>query len=101
MSTTPWQGNSVTTLKDVQTTNVFTLELKEKIPMDAMNLNVINEVKIKGRLLSDVAKDYGLTTKKVYQIVHQNEQKSNPKLFPIVQQTKSLGLRIKQLLRSH
>ncbi|MCL1146592.1 transposase [Shewanella sp. 10N.261.52.F9] len=69
--------------------------------MDAinLNLNVINEVKNKGRLLSDVAKDYGLSTKKVYQIVHESEQKSTRGSLPIMQQTKLLAVRIKQLLR--
>ncbi|GIU41177.1 transposase [Shewanella sairae] len=67
--------------------------------MDAINLSVINEVKNNGRLLSDVAKDYGLSTKKVYQIVHESEQGSQRTRLPIMQQTKLLGLRIKQLLR--
>lgn len=69
--------------------------------MEAMNLNlkVINEVKNKGRLLSDVAKDYGLSTKAVYQIVNESESQSNKSSLPIIQQTKLLGLRIKQLMR--
>ncbi|GIU19365.1 MULTISPECIES: transposase [unclassified Shewanella] len=69
--------------------------------MDAMNLNlkVINEVKNKGRLLSDVAKDYGLSTKTVYQIVNESEPQSIKSSLPIIQQTKLLGLRIKQLMR--
>lgn len=93
--------HGVSTLKNAPTADVYTLELKEKIPMDAIKLNVINEVKIKGRLLSDVAKDYGLTTKSVYQIVQQNEQKSNKSRLAMVQQTKSLGLRLKQFLTRH
>ena len=69
--------------------------------MEAMNLNlkVINEVKNKGRLLSDVAKDYGLSTKMVYQIVNESEPQSIKSSLPIIQQTKLLGLRIKQLMR--
>ncbi|MGS0674774.1 transposase [Shewanella sp. 0m-4] len=68
--------------------------------MDAMNLNlkVINEVKNNGRLLSDVAKDYGLSTKTVYHIIHENERGSKSTSLPIMQQTKQLALRIKQLL---
>lgn len=68
--------------------------------MEAMNLNlkVINEVKNNGRLLSDVAKDYGLSTKTVYQIVQESEQRSNRSSLPILKQTKQLSLRIKQLL---
>ncbi|WP_041416125.1 hypothetical protein [Shewanella halifaxensis] len=68
--------------------------------MDTMNLNlkVINEVKNNGRLLSDVAKDYGLSTKTVYQIINENERGSKTSSLPIMQQTKQLALRIKQLL---
>ncbi|MBL4912876.1 transposase [Shewanella schlegeliana] len=70
------------------------------MPMDAINLNlkVINEVKNNGRLLSDVAKDYGLSTKTVYQIVHESEQRTSKGSLPILKQTKQLSLRIKQLL---
>ncbi|ABZ78253.1 transposase IS3/IS911 family protein [Shewanella halifaxensis HAW-EB4] len=70
------------------------------MPMDTMNLNlkVINEVKNNGRLLSDVAKDYGLSTKTVYQIINENERGSKTSSLPIMQQTKQLALRIKQLL---
>ncbi|GIU23296.1 hypothetical protein TUM4433_05470 [Shewanella schlegeliana] len=99
-SLTACLGNSVTTLKDVQTTDVPTLELEKRMPMDAINLNlkVINEVKNNGRLLSDVAKDYGLSTKTVYQIVHESEQRTSKGSLPILKQTKQLSLRIKQLL---
>ena len=39
-----------------------------------LNLSVIDEVKNNGRLLSDVARQYGLSTKTVYQLVRQSEQ---------------------------
>ena len=54
-----------------------------------LSLSIIDEVKNNGRLLSDVAKQYGLSTKVVYQLVRQSEQPKN--------RGKRLKLEIEQL----
>ncbi|QSX29549.1 MULTISPECIES: transposase [Shewanella] len=44
------------------------------LDQDNLKLLLIAEVKARGRLLSDVAKEYGISSKTLYQWVRQSEQ---------------------------
>lgn len=61
------------------------------------NLNIIHEVKNNGRLLSDVAKQYGLSTKVVYQLVRQSEQQPTSRTIVLKSEITQLRNRIRQL----
>lgn len=58
---------------------------------------VIFEVKVKGRLLSDVARQYGLSAKSVYQWVRESEQQPSQRESALMSEIALLQRRIKQL----
>lgn len=62
-----------------------------------LNLSIIHEVKNNGRLLSDVARQYGLSTKVVYQLVRQNEQQPTNRSMVLKSEIAQLRIKIKQL----
>ncbi|PKG74486.1 transposase [Shewanella sp. GutCb] len=62
-----------------------------------INLSIINEVKSNGRLLSDVAKQYGVSTKAVYQLVRQSEQPSTSRTLTLRSEIEQLRSRIQEL----
>ncbi|MEL4251151.1 transposase [Shewanella xiamenensis] len=59
--------------------------------------DVIFEVKVKGRLLSDVARQYGLSAKAVYQWVRESEQQPQQRECALIIEIAQLQKRIKQL----
>ncbi len=62
-----------------------------------LNLNIIHEVKNNGRLLSDVARQYGLSTKVVYQLVRQSEQQPASRTIVLKSEIAQLRNKIRQL----
>ncbi|MEZ9197584.1 transposase [Shewanella sp. 10N.286.54.B9] len=62
-----------------------------------LNLNIIHEVKNNGRLLSDVAKQYGLSTKVVYQLVRQSEQQPASRTIVLKSEITQLRNKIRRL----
>ncbi len=61
------------------------------------NLSIIHEVKNNGRLLSDVARQYGLSTKVVYQLVRQSEQQPASRTIVLKSEIAQLRNKIRQL----
>ncbi|MFV0596381.1 transposase [Shewanella sp.] len=59
--------------------------------------DVIFEVKAKGRLLSDVARQYGISAKAVYQWVRESEQQPQQRECALMTEIAQLQKRIKQL----
>lgn len=59
--------------------------------------DVIFEAKVKGRLLSDVARQYGLSAKSVYQWVRESEQQPSQRECALMSEIAQLQKRIKQL----
>ncbi|MCH1929454.1 transposase [Shewanella sp. A25] len=59
--------------------------------------DVIFEVKVRGRLLSDVARQYGISAKAVYQWVRESDLKPQQRECALVNEIAQLQKRIKQL----
>lgn len=62
-----------------------------------LKLDVIAEVKVKGRLLSDVARQYGISAKAVYQWVRESDQQPQQREYALISEIAQLQKRIKQL----
>ncbi|ABM26278.1 transposase [Shewanella sp. JNE10-2] len=62
-----------------------------------LKLDVIAEVKVKGRLLSDVAHQYGISAKAVYQWVRESDQQPQQREYALISEIAQLQKRIKQL----
>ncbi|PIW58720.1 transposase [Shewanella sp. CG12_big_fil_rev_8_21_14_0_65_47_15] len=64
---------------------------------NSLKLNVISEVKVKGRLLSDVARQYGISAKAVYQWVRESDQQPQQRECALMGEIAQLQKKIKQL----
>lgn len=64
---------------------------------NSLKLNVISEVKVKGRLLSDVARQYGISAKAVYQWVRESDLQPQQRESALMGEIAQLQKRIKQL----
>lgn len=62
-----------------------------------LKLDVITEVKVKGRLLSDVARQYGISAKAVYQWVRDSDLQPQQREYALISEIAQLQKRIKQL----
>ncbi|MCL1090704.1 transposase [Shewanella profunda] len=62
-----------------------------------LKLDVITEVKVKGRLLSDVARQYGISAKAVYQWVRESDLQPQQREYALISEIAQLQKRIKQL----
>lgn len=62
-----------------------------------LRLEVITEVKRNGRLLSEVARQYNLSAKAVYQWVRESEQQPQQRECALMSEIAQLQRRIKQL----
>lgn len=64
---------------------------------NSLKLNVISEVKVKGRLLSDVARQYGISAKAVYQWVRESDLQPQQRECALMGEIAQLQKKIKQL----
>lgn len=64
---------------------------------NSLRLEVIAEVKTNGRLLSDVARQYNISAKAVYQWVRESEQQPQQRESALMTEIAQLQRRIKQL----
>lgn len=64
---------------------------------NSLKHNVISEVKVKGRLLSDVARQYGISAKAVYQWVRESDQQPRQRECALMGEIAQLQKKIKQL----
>lgn len=67
------------------------------IAENSLKLHVITEVKVQGRLLSDVARQYGLSAKAVYQWVRESDLQPQQREYALMSEIAQLQKRIKQL----
>lgn len=67
------------------------------IAENSLKLYVITEVKVQGRLLSDVARQYGLSAKAVYQWVRESDLQPQQREYALMSEIAQLQKRIKQL----
>lgn len=67
------------------------------IAENSLKLHVITEVKVQGRLLSDVARQYGLSAKAVYQWVRESDLQPQQRECALMSEIAQLQKKIKQL----